>query len=102
MRKTKRMIFNSKETKQLVEVKILKTDWIFKKTAVVDDNDLFNLINTLNTEATDSLFGTEFITILIEEFWEMFQVAIFVVVFIPFLIYAFACCAYFSLHQNRV
>ena len=85
MRKTKRMIFNSKETKQLVEVKLLKTDWIFKKTAVVDDNDLFNLINTLNTEATDSLFGTEFITILIEEFWEMFQMAIFVVVFIPYL-----------------
>ena len=68
----------------------------------MDDNDLFNLINTLNTQATDSLFGTEFITILIEEFWELYQMAIFLVVFIPFMIYAVACLLYFTLHQKRV
>ena len=49
LKKIKTKLFHNKESKQLVEVKLLKTDWIFKKTASKDENDLFNLISTLDT-----------------------------------------------------
>ena len=101
-RRVKRKLLNSQESKQFVEVKLLKTDWIFKKTASADENDLFSLINTLNTQASESLFGTEFITVLIDEFWDTYQMAIIIVVFIPFMIYAAACLIYFTLHQRRI
>ena len=51
--KTYRTIFAKEKQKTLVEVKILRTNWIFRETNNVDRNDLFMLIDTLNAQKSD-------------------------------------------------
>ena len=85
----------------LVDVKALHTGWIFRDTNSSDQNDLFMLINTLNTQPSDSLFSTEFVMVLVDEFWDLYQLAIFIIVFVPFIIYTLATILYFTLHAAR-
>ena len=59
------------------------------------------LINTLNTQPSDSLFSTEFVMVLVDEFWDLYQLAIFIIVFVPFIIYTLATIVYFTLHAAR-
>ena len=81
---------------------MLKTDWIFRKTSSNDQNDLFRLIKTLNNQASDALYSTPLVQTLVDEFWELYKVSIFVAVFVPFMVYAFCCICYFTLHSVRV
>ena len=81
---------------------MLRTDWIFRESISSDKNDLFMLINTLNTQASDNLFSLPLVQTLVDEFWELYMVTIFVAVFIPFLVYALSCICYFTLHSVRV
>ena len=46
------------------------------------------------------MYTTEFVVTLIEEFWEVYQTSIFLLVFIPFSFYAIACIVYFSLYYE--
>ena len=46
------------------------------------------------------MYTTEFVVTLIEEFWEIYQTSIFLLVFIPFALYAIACVVYFSLFYD--
>ena len=39
--------------------------------------------------------------VLVEEFWDLYQLAIFITVFLPFIIYALATIVYFTLHAVR-
>ena len=43
-----RSVSAEEKQKTLVDVKILRTNWIFRETNNVDTNDLFMLIDTLN------------------------------------------------------
>ena len=97
-----RRIWKVEKTKALVDVRILPTDWIFRVTDNADENDLFMLINILHKQPSDALFSTEFVEVLIEEFWERYQFSIFITVFIPFIIYALATVVYFTLHAARM
>ena len=81
---------------------MLKTDWIFRQTSSTDQNDLFRLIKTLNSNETDGLFSTQLVKTLVDEFWELYRVSIFVAVFMPFMLYALCCILYFTLHSMRV
>ena len=81
-----RWVWKLDTQKQLVDVKILQTNWIFRCTNNIDDNDLFMLINLLNNQPSDALFNTEFVTVLVEEFWDLYQTAIFIVVCAPFML----------------
>ena len=65
---------------------MLNTNWVFRKTENSDSADLFKLIKTLDEQASEKLYSTEFVVTLIEEFWQLYQMSIFVIVFIPFLI----------------
>ena len=45
--------FGKEKQKTLVDVKILRTNWVFRETNNVDTNDLFMLIETLNEQKSD-------------------------------------------------
>ena len=45
--------FGKEKQKTLVDVKILRTNWVFRETNNVDTNDLFMLIETLNAQKSD-------------------------------------------------
>ena len=83
-------------------MRILPTDWIFRVTDSADENDLFMLINILHKQPSDALFSTEFVEVLIEEFWERYQFSIFITVFIPFILYAISTVVYFTLNASRM
>ena len=82
-------------------MRILPTNWIFRNTDNTDENDMFMLINILHKQPSDALFSTEFVEVLIEEFWGLYQFSIFTTVFIPFMIYALATVVYFTLEATR-
>ena len=67
-----RTFFANEKQKTLVDVKILRTNWIFRETNNVDTNDLFMLIDTLNAQKSDQIFNTEFVIVLVEEFWKLY------------------------------
>ena len=48
-----RSVSAEEKQKTLVDVKILRTNWIFRETNNVDTNDLFMLIDTLNAQKSD-------------------------------------------------
>ena len=81
---------------------MLKTDWIFRESISQDKNDLFMLINTLDTQASENLFKLPLVQTLVDEFWELYMVTIFVSAFVPFIVYAFACVYYFTIHSVRI
>ena len=74
---------------------MLRTNWIFRETDG-EQNDLFRLIKTLDAQNSDSLYLTEFVAVLIEEFWDLYQSSIFLFVFLPFVVYAMCVIIYFS------
>ena len=86
----------------MVKVTMLKTDWIFRESISNDKNDLFMLINTLNSQASENLFHLELVQTLVDEFWELYMVTIFIAVFVPFVVYALACIFYFTIHSVRI
>jgi len=76
---------------------MLRTNWIFKKTVTKSEpNDMFLLIKTLDTQNSDSLYQTEFVRVLIDEFWDLYQSSIFLFIFLPFFTYAACIILYFS------
>jgi hypothetical protein len=90
-------IFEPQSQKIIVRVKMLRTNWIFRGTQKKSEpNDLFQLIRTLDKEDSDQLYNTEFVAVLIEEFWDLYQSSIFLFVFLPFVIYAMCVIFYFS------
>ena len=98
-------IFEPQSQKIIVKVKMLRTNWIFRDTAQenenkgcckLEENDLFKLIKTLDTLDSDQLYLTEFVAVLIEEFWDLYQSSIFLFVFLPFVVYAGCVIIYFS------
>ena len=65
--------FGESLQKKIVKVKMLRTNWIFKNTETDSEpNDLFKLIKTLDSQNSDSLYSTEFVKVLIEEFWDLY------------------------------
>ena len=46
------------------------------------------------------MYSTEFVSTLIEEFWQCYQTSIFLLVFIPFAFYAVSCIVYFSVYYD--
>jgi len=76
---------------------MLRTNWIFKQTETFDEpNDMFLLVKTLVTQNSDSLYQTEFVRVLIDEFWDLYQTSIFLFIFLPFFTYAASVIFYFS------
>ena len=49
MQRIEEVFWPTDNRRALVEVKMLHTNWVFRKTASHDENDLFMLIRTLDT-----------------------------------------------------
>ena len=72
IKKLYRKVWIVEKQKTLVDVRILPTNWIFRVTDNADENDLFMLINILHQQPRDALFSTEFVEVLIMEFWDLY------------------------------
>ena len=58
------------------------------------------MIKLFDNQSNDAIFTTECVVALIEESWKLYQGEIFLLVFVPFVVYAFTCLIYFSLFYD--
>jgi len=79
-----------------VEVELLKTNWIFRGTKTKETTDFDDLLSIFGQSVNDSIYTTEFVVHLVDEFWSIHQFSIFVTCCIPFLIHFWACVVLFS------
>ena len=69
---------------------MLRTNWIFREIKSSTENtwkknDFLQLIETLDNAEDDSLYTTEFVEALIQQFWSLY-IKVFNYVFVPFII----------------
>ena len=69
---------------------MLRTNWIFREIKQSEDevgskNDFLELIDTLDNAEDKSLYTTEFVEALIEQFWALY-IKLFNWIFVPFVI----------------
>ena len=65
-------------------------DWIYASQGGLENVGFRELVIELSKAPHESLFGTEFVQILVESFWDRYFKAILLRCFIPFLIYFFS------------
>ena len=79
---------------------MLRTNWIFREIKQSEDevgstNDFLELIDTLDNAEDKSLYTTEFVEALIEQFWALY-IKLFNWIFVPFVIQTISVIIYFS------
>ena len=79
-----------------IEVSLLDISWIFQKGTDGKHRDFGDLVKALAKAPHESLFGTDLINILVDNFWHMYSVRIKLLCMGPFMIYAFFCLFYFT------
>ena len=93
-------IHGHERQKVRVDVFMLRTNWIFREInseskGMENTNEFLNLIDTLDNVEDKSLFTTEFVEALIQQFWSLY-IKVFNFVFVPFIIQTISCVIYFS------
>ena len=73
--------------KTLVDVSMLRTAWVFRDREKGELKDFDKLIKALAESETDSMYNTDFVVTIVEEFWSLYQMSIFIAIFIPFCFY---------------
>jgi uncharacterized FlaG/YvyC family protein len=71
--------------KTIVEVTMLRTNWVFRQIDAEKKNDFLELIDTLDGVENPDLYSTDFVKALIQEFWDLYY-KLFDFVLIPFII----------------
>ena len=79
-----------------IVVSLLDISWIFQKGADGNRRDFGDLVKALAKAPHESLFGTDLINILVDNFWRMYALKIRVYCMVPFLVYASFCLVYFT------
>ena len=79
----------------IVEVEMLRTNWIFRDREVGDTKDLKKFINALADTDSDEMYTTDFMIMVVNEFWSLYQVAIIVACFLPYLFVFFPVTIYY-------
>ena len=79
-----------------VKVTLLKTNWIFRGTKKKEATDFDDLLSIFGQSVNDSIYTTEFVVHLVDEFWSIHQFSIFVTCCIPFLVHFWASVILFS------
>ena len=74
---------------------MLRTNWIFRDLEDKSTNMFLELIETLDGVDDPTLYTTEFVRALVQEFWNLYN-KVFDFVFIPFIIQSLTCVIYFS------
>ena len=101
LKRTKKVIEHIVGTgrqKTLVEVSMLRTGWVFRDKEKGELKNFDKLIKALAESPSDSMYNTDFIITLVDEFWSLYQMSIFIAVFIPFLFYFQATITYFTFY----
>ena len=98
-----RLFETSKQEQQkaLVEVQMLRTNWIFrhKSDTASSKNDFLQLLDTQDT-VDESLYTTEFVVALMHVIWTL-QSKVFNWIFVPFLLQSASCLIYFSFYIQQ-
>ena len=77
---------------------MLKTKWMFRNRKYGERRNFKYFIKALsNQDNNDMMHRSEIISTIINEFWKLYMYKIFVLCFIPFILYFHATCYYFSL-----
>ena len=96
MSKVLENIFGTGRQRALVEVSMLRTDWVFRDRERGELKNFDKLIKALAESPSDSMYNTDFVITIVDEFWSLYQTSIFITVFIPFIVYFFCTNYYFS------
>ena len=83
-----------------VTVKMLKIDWMFHKGHDGKGRNFGDMVRALARAPHESLFSTELVITLVENFWDEYSSKIKTLCLIPFMIYFAACAFYFSYYLN--
>ena len=84
-----------------VDIKLIRTDWLFTKQNVSDNgNDFLQLIDTLDESDNQALYTTTFVDALLETIYTQRR-KVFNYVFLPFMLQSAACLIYFSLYLQH-
>ena len=88
--------------KRSVEVSVLNTNWIFRDSEGGEKKSLSYFIKALVETESELMYTTDFMITIIEEFWNLYQVSIFLTCLLPFLVYLYAAVRYFSYYLSNL
>ena len=91
-------IIGTGRQKTLVEVSMLRCSWVFRDREMGELKNFDKLIKALAESPSDSMYNTDFVITIVDEFWSLYQMSIFIAVFVPFLLYFQATLTYFTFY----
>ena len=97
----KGMIMGDDYKRTPVEVSLLKTHWVFRGTKEKDTSDFDDLLSIFAGNINDSIYDTEFVVNLVDEFWSIHQLSIFLTCCVPFLFHFWACITFMSVYLTK-
>ena len=83
-----------------VNVRMLKIDWIFHVDKNGKSRGFGDMVQALAKAPHESLFSTDLITTLVDNFWGKYSTSIIVFCLGPFMLYSIACAIYFTGHVS--
>ena len=93
-----------KERKKMtidVDIKMIRTDWLFTKQGISENNnDFLELIDTLDESDNQALYTTTFVEALLEPIYIQ-RSKVFYWIFLPFMAQSAACFIYFSFYLQH-
>lgn len=80
----------------------MKTRWIFRGTKTKASSDIGDLLYIFTLpDVSDTLYTTDFIVHLVDEFWSIHQLNIFLAVCLPFIFHFVATLYFFSAYLTH-
>ena len=87
--------------KQSVNISMLHTRWIFRNRKKGDTRSISHFVHALDSAESELMFTTDFMDNIITNFWSVYQPAIFIACFLPFMLYFIATIYHFSYDFNH-
>ena len=90
------LLMGAEYKKTQVSVNLLKTHWVFRGTKEEDESSFDDLLSIFAENINDSIYTTEFVVNLVDEFWNIHQLSIFLTCCVPFLTHFYATIVFMS------
>ena len=87
--------------KTQVQASLLKTRWVFRGTKKEEESSFDDLLSIFAENINDSIYTTEFVVNLVDEFWSIHQLSIFLTCCVPFLLHAWATIIFMSKYLTK-
>lgn len=96
-------ITGTDQQKMLVDVSMLRTNWIFRsrEDSQGEHQNFDAFIETLAQSDSDQMYSTQFMIMIVDEFWSLYQTSIFCTCFLPFVIYCYSTLRLFSISYTK-